>query len=422
MIRDAEIESYLRAYIRPVFRAAGLHQNLVKVHVVNDSRINAFVAGGRHMFINTGLLISSPDPTVVIGVMAHETGHIVGGHLVQLRAAIQEAQIRSIIAFLLGAVAAAASRDSRVGTGVILLGQRVTEGTFFKYTQGQEQVADQYAIKILDRLGISAKGLRALLEKLRGQELLTIGRQDPYLRTHPLTRDRIEAIDAHLKKSKYTNARLSPALMVMHSRMRAKLIGFLAPPQSVIDIYGRQPKTSEARYALAVAYHRNANLPKSLALIDSLLRENPRDPFFHELRGQILFESGRPADAAKSYAVAVKYAPNEPLIRVGYAQALLEADTPAANRLALANLKEATRIDDTYPLGWRLLGIAYGKQRNMGMASLALAEYYLLIGDIAALKGSVARADRMLPRGSPAWQRVQDIKSALREYTRSRRQ
>lgn len=420
LVRDAEIEAILRAYAQPIFAMAGYGGGFINVHIVNDERLNAFVAGGRHMFINTGLLKRATDAGQIIGVIAHETGHIAGAHLVSLRQAVREAQIRQIISFLLSAAAAAAARDGRIAAAGSTLGARITEGTFFQYTRTMERAADQFAVEVLDRLQISSKGMLEMFRMLAGQEVLQTTNQDPYLRTHPLTQERIAFVEQHMKRSPYTNRPLPARYQAMQTRLRAKLIGFLDPPSHVYAKYEGNDKSLEARYALAVAYHRDARVDKALGYIDSLIKEYPKDPYFHELRGQILLESSRVPEAVQSYKLAARYAPNEPLILSGLAHAQIESNDKRELPSAIRNLRRSLRRDKTNALAWRLLGVAYGRVGNFGASSLALAEYYVLTGNRADLQLAIARGERYLKRGSPGWQRLQDIKSLLGQAPRRR--
>jgi predicted Zn-dependent protease len=413
LIRDAEIEQTIREYATPIFAVAGMSADEVRVYLINDPSLNAFVAGGRNIFINTGLLIRAKNAGEVIGVIAHETGHIAGGHLVRVKDAIREAQIKQIITFLLGAGAAIASRDGRAAAATIGLGNRIVQGTFFKYTQQQERSADQFAVTAMDQAGISSKGLLQFMEVIKNQELLVSARQDPYMRTHPLTQDRIDFVRQHVEHSPVSNRKLPARFTEMHQRMRAKLIGFLETPAQVFQHYKETDNSIPSRYARAIAHHRQAETGKAIALMDSLIKERPRDPYFHELKGQILYESGRIPGAIEAYRKAVRLAPNQPLIRTSYAQAELDGGTPALLKSAVRNLRVAVRADDTNPMSWRLLGIAYGKSGNIGRASLALAEYALLIGDKRQVEGNVGRAEHYLKRGSPGWNRIQDIKAEL---------
>ncbi|MGE5145897.1 MAG: M48 family metalloprotease, partial [Candidatus Eiseniibacteriota bacterium] len=304
-IRDSEVENTIRFYVTPIFRYAGLDPDNVQIHLVNDPRLNAFVANGQHIFINTGLLIASQNALQVIGVIAHETGHIHGGHLLRAREAIRNAQIQSLIALALGMGAAVAARDGGAAVATLGLGSKIVEGTFLKYTRTQEQSADQFALTALDAEHLSSRGLLEFFQILENQEFLLADRQDPYMRTHPLTQDRIEFVRNHVEHSPYSNLKLPPIYAELHARMRAKLIGFLDAPSRTFQLYKETDKSIPARYARAIAYHKAASTQKALAEVDSLIAERPKDPYFHELKGQILFEVGRPADSVVSYQKAV---------------------------------------------------------------------------------------------------------------------
>jgi predicted Zn-dependent protease len=352
----------------------------------------------------------------VIGVIAHEAGHIAGGHLVRLHQAVREAQIKQVIAFILGAGAALAAQDPRAGAATISLGSKIAEGTFLKYTRAHERAADQFAVTAMDRAGISSRGLLAFMKVIENQELLISARQDPYVRTHPITAERIAFLENHVAHSPVSNRPLPARFVEMHARMRAKLIGFINPTDEVFRIYPPSDHSLASRYARAIARHRNAETGKAIALIDGLIKERPRDPYFHELKGQISFESGRVPEAVVAYRKAVHLAPDEALLRVGLGQALVAVGGEAQLREALTNFRVAVRRDDTYPLAWRLLGITYGKLGRIGEASWALAEYGLLIGDKRQVWGNIGRAERHLKRGSPAWLRIQDIKRTVGKW------
>ncbi len=423
LIRDAEIEHTIRAYSTPIFQAAGLSSAKIRVHLVNDNRLNAFVAGGRHMFINTGLLTRADHAGQVIGVIAHETGHIVGGHLVRLQRELEDAQIKSIIAMIVSMGAAVAARDGRVVVAGTSLGQRLTEGAFYQFTRTQESAADAFALTTLERAGVSARGLFEFLQILGEQEMLYAARQDPYLRTHPITRERADDVRRHLARSANSERPLPRGFELMHARMRAKLIGFLRPPAEVIQRYQGRENTLEARYALAVAYHQDARLERALQYIDGLIKEHPSDAYFHELRGQILFESGGAhiREAVAAYERAVRLAPGEALVRVGLAQAQLETGDQRLERAALENLRAAIRNDDTYPLAWRLLSVAYGKAGDAGNSALANAEYAYLNRDLPTLRAAIPIAERSLQPGTPAWLRLQDLKGQVKQILDDRR-
>ena len=421
LIRDAEIERAIRAYSVPIFSAIGVAGGDVRVHIVNDRRLNAFVAGGRHIFINTGLLMKAEDAGMVIGVLAHEAGHIVGQHLTQLRGALREAQIQQILTFIIAAGAGVASGDGQTAGAVASLGNSIVSGTLYRYTRSMETEADAFALATLDRMGVSARGLAMMMERLMAQEALLGSLQDPYLRTHPLTRERLDRIRRHMRRSPHT-AKPTPArFAAMHARLRAKLLGFLSPPGTVIARYAGKDRAPEARYALAVAYHRAGRLDNALLTIDGLIREAPRDAFFHELKGQILLERGLAARAARTYATAVRLAPKEALIRAAYAHALLQTGEQDRVPAALRHLVEATSGDKTYATAWRFRAVAHGRLKQFGESAAALAEYYLLLGDRAGVRRQVRRAERLLKRGSPSWRRIQDIKGSRLDTVPGRR-
>jgi len=420
LIRDAEIENTIREYAKPIFATAGMSVDDVKVYLINDNRLNAFVAGGRNIFLNTGLLIRTTTPEQVMGVLAHETGHIVGGHLIRLRNAVREAQVKQIIAYLLGAAAAIAARDARAGAATIGLGARVAEGTFLKYSRSNEAAADQFAVTALNRAGISSRGMLEFMKVVQNQELLITANQDPYVRTHPITSARIDFLREQIAISPVSDRKLPARFTEMQQRMKAKLIGFLETPSAVFLTYRPDDNSLASRYARAIANHRQAETGKALKLINSLIKERPRDPYFRELKGQILFESGRAVEAVVSLRRAVKLAPNEALLRTALGQALLELGPEKTTRAALANLRVAVRNDNTLPIAWRLLGIAHGKLGQIGKASLALAEYGLLIGDKKQVYGNIGRAERYLKKGSPAWFRIQDIKREVARRDKQR--
>jgi len=411
-IRDAEIETTIRAYATPLFAAAGLDPQSVRVYLVNDDTLNAFVAGGMNLFIYTGLLMRSESANQLIGVIAHETGHIAGGHLARTQEALEHATAESILAFVLGIGAAIATGDSGAGAAVIAGGQSIAQRSLLQYSRTQESAADQAALSYLDRTAQSARGILEFLEFLGDQELLLSNQQDPYLRTHPLSRDRVDTVRNHVAGSPYADAPEPPDFVVAHARMRAKLVGFLRPLGRVLQQYPESDNSLEGRYARAIAYYRAPDLKRALPLIDGLIAERPDDPFFQELKGQILFENGRALEALPYYEAAVRLQPHAPLLRQGLAQVQLESGDPGLNRAALGQLDEVVRIEPDNAGAWRLLSIAYGRDGQLGMTALALAESASARGNAKEARLQADRALKLLPENSPAWLRAQDIFNA----------
>ncbi|MFQ5786036.1 MAG: M48 family metalloprotease [Alphaproteobacteria bacterium] len=413
LIRDAEIENTIRTYAAPLFKAAGLDADAVRVHLINDPGLNSFVAGGMQVFINTGLLMTAENPNQVIGVIAHETGHIAGGHLARANEALRGASVMAILAYVLGAATAVASGGKGAGA-VIAGGQSLAQQTLLQYSRTQEQAADQFAVTVLDRTKQSSAGLARFLEILSHQEALFVGSQDPYLRTHPLTRDRINFVRHHVAVSPYSSRTEPAAWQEMFRRMQAKLVGFLMPPGRTFARYPESDTSIEARYARAIAHFRHADLVPALAEIDSLIAERPDDPFFHELKGQILFENGRVDDAVAPYRRAVALLPDAPLIRVGLARALIETGASDVLEEASRHLEAVVRRDRDNGSAWRLLSIAYGRTERPGLSALASAELGLLAGRYSEAVGFSKRAIKRLPFGSPGRLRAEDIEHAAK--------
>lgn len=414
LIRDAEIEGTIRAYAAPLFAVAGLDPDAVQVYLVNDTRINAFVAGGQRLFLNTGLIMRAKNPNQLSGVIAHETGHIAGGHLARLQDALSTATTTAIIAMLLGIAAAVAAGDGKAAGAAVVGGTSLAERNLLHYNRGQESAADQAGMSYLDRTGQSARGMLEFFEVLESQELMAAIRQDPYLRSHPLTRERMEAVRAHVARSRHSNAVDPPELMARHARMLAKLRGFLQGPSQTLQQYPLADRSLPARYARAIAYYRMPDLARALPEIDGLIAEYPNDPWFHELKGQILFEHGRVALAEAPYREALRLAPSEPLLRYGLAQVLLERNTVPEATEARALLNEAVRHETRNPSFWRLLAISYGREGNLPMAALSLAEQAAAAGNHRTALQQSIRALGILPRGSPGWLRAEDLRDEAR--------
>jgi len=416
LIRDAEIENTIRAYATPLFRVAGLDADFVQIYLVNDPQINAFVAGGQRLFINTGLLLRSQRANQVVGVIAHETGHMAGGHLARSQEALDNATAESIIAFVLGAAASVVARDGSVAAGAAAAGQSMGLRSLFAYSIGQEERADQAGVGFLDRTNQSARGLLEFFEILEKEEFLLPANQDPYLRTHPLTSTRVDFVRKWVADHPKTSDAPDPAgFDEMHKRMVAKLRGFLLPPTQVTQLYPESDTSLYARYARAIAYHRVPMHDKAMAEMDSLIKERPDDPYFQELKGQILFESGHIRDSIGPYRRAATLLPKETLLKVELATAELELEGDKAMATdALSLLHEVIRVDTNDIDAWHQLGIAEGRNGNIGNAALALAEEAQLIGDRRTAAMQATRAAQLLPRGSPGWLRADDIRRQSR--------
>jgi predicted Zn-dependent protease len=414
-LRDAEVENTIRAYATPVFTVAGLSPSAIGVHIVNDKTLNAFVANGLNLYINSGLLIRSENAGQVIGVIAHETGHISGGHLARIRDGMEGAMAESIVAMVLGAAIMAAGGGKRgtsdAGTGVMVAGQQAALRDFLRYTREMESSADQAGVNFLERAGLSARGLQEFLNVIASEELLAYERQDPYVRTHPISSQRVDFVRNFVANSRNGNKAIPAELEELHRRMKAKLIGYLEPARA-LQLYKENDTSIEARYARAIAYSRRPDYGRALSLMDDLLRERPNDAYFLEAKAQTLMEAGRIKEALPVYVRAADQLPNEPLITIALAHSQLESGQPELLKSAIANLERARQQDSNDFDAWRFLAIAYGRDGQEGMAALAQAELETRRGQRAAARTFADRAEKLLPRGTPAWQRAEDVKNA----------
>jgi predicted Zn-dependent protease len=416
-IFDTEIENTIRAFATPVLLAAELEPSAVRIHIVNSSAVNAFVSRGQRLFITTGLLITAENPSQVIGTLAHEVGHIAGGHLARLDTMMRDAQTPALLSSLLAVAVGALAGDPGAGIAVLSGGQHALNQSFLSFTRTQEQSADRAAIRYLDDTQQSARGLMEFLEILDDQMALVISRSRQqelsYDITHPLTQKRIAYVRNHVENSPYSDVPVRPEFVVRFDRIVAKLHGFLDNPNQTLSRYKANDRSVPARYARAIAYYKQSDLERALPLIDGLLAEHPNDPYFLEFKGQALFENGRIAEALPPYEQAVRILPNARLLRIGLAHAQIELNRPELNKLAVANLEQALRIDRAVPLAWRLAAIAYGRDGQLGLSALSSAEYAFYTGRRAEARGMAERAQRLLKQGSPGWLRAADILNAV---------
>ena len=413
LIRDTEIETTIRIFAEPLLRTAGIADDAFKVQIVKDAALNAFVARGQQVFLTTGLLRRSKNAEQVLGVIAHEIGHIAGGHLTRLHSALQKAGKTAMITQILGLTIGAVAQNPAVAAAITSSAQHVVTRSFLKFSRGQEQSADQAATSYLDKVGISGKGLLEFLKVLSDQEFLQTSNQDPYVRTHPLTRARINFMENHVKKTPASKNKLPLDFVLRHLRMVAKLNAFIDPPKKTLDKYRKNDRSIPARYARAIAIYREGDLSKALSEIKILISDFPKDPYFVELKGQMLFENGHLPEAMKAYRQAVILLPDAPLFRTSLAHLILEMNRAELNDLALKHVKYALRLDRFMPTAWRLAGTVYGRKKQFGLSAWSLAEYNILINRKRLALAQAMRALRILKVGSPAWLRATDIKNEI---------
>jgi len=411
LIRDAEIEHTIRMYSEPIFRAAGLNPEAIQLHLVNDNSMNAFVAGGQRMFINTGMIRRTETPNMLIGVIAHETGHIAGGHLVTRRAAMEGNSAAAVLSFLLG-IGAVAAGAGDVGTAIMAGGSSIAQRNLLQYTRAQEASADQAAMTYLNQVGWSGEGLVETFSMFRGYEVMSDRQQDPYLRSHPLNTDRMNALEERVEKSPYKDKKDPPEWQFEHDMIRAKLAGFLDRPAVTMRRYPESDTSAPARYARAVAYHKSSRLDNAMEELEPLIAEYPDNPFLWELKGQILFESGKAAEAIAPYEKSVDLLSDSPLLQVGLAQAMLATERPELTQPAVDHLEKSLRYDRENSFAFHQLAIGYSRLGDRGMAELSTAERYYIAGNLPQAKQHAYRAQEYLSSGSPNWLRAQDIMNA----------
>ncbi len=420
VIRDAEVEQLLRDYANPLFKAANINSGSIKIILIGDKRFNAFVADGRKMFINIGAIMESTSPNQLIGVIAHESGHIAGGHLVRQREAIAKAQILAIAGTLLGvgAVAGGASSGGRVGTtgagaiGAILGPQEMVKRSLLAYQRSEEQAADRAAVNYLNATRQSAKGMLDTFKRFSDNQLFARSSIDPYLQSHPMPGDRISSLEHIAQESPYFSATDNPALVERHELARAKLIAFAGSFEEMARRYPVSNGSLPARYAQAVSAYKFKRLGDAQSQIDGLIRARPNNPFFWELKGQALLESGQASAAIAPLRKAVALAPNQPLIRMLLGHALVQTDTEANARLAIKELNSALHRDEDGGDAYRFLGQAYARIGDEAQASLASAQGYYNAGQYGEATRMAKRAQSQFTENSPNWLKADDIINA----------
>ena len=410
ILRDAETEALLNDMAAPLVEAAGLEAGNVEVVLINDRSVNAFVAGGQAVYLNSGLINAADSANEVQGVIAHELGHVTGGHAV-LNLGGKEATGISILSLLLGAAAAAAG-GGEAAMGVLMAGQQAAMGKYLAFSRVQEATADAAGAQYLSRAGISGKGSIEFFKKLQNIEYRYGYRPregDEYYRTHPMTGDRIATLlDTYQRDPAWVRPS-DPVLEARFARAKAKLFGYLAKPEDTLRTYPDYMTGIPARYARAYAFHKDAQIDKALAEADALLATDPDDPYFLELKGQILLESGKPEDALQPLRRATELTSNQPLIATMFGHALIATEDSGNFAEAERVLKAAVARDRFNPFAWYQLGVIYAANGDMPRARLASAEQQVLSGRMAAALNSAMAAENGLPAGTPDWLRAQDI-------------
>jgi len=420
VLRDTESEQLLRDYTRPVLRAAGLEKQNIQVVIINDRTFNAFVADGHRIFVNYGALMQSETPNQIIGVLAHETGHLAGGHLAKMHEQLARAQTQMIIAMLVGAgamVAGARSGGSdnglvNAGAAAVSAPQEIIRRSLLSYQRQQEENADRAAVKFLNATGQSAKGMYETFKRFTNDSLFAAYGADPYAQSHPMPAERVAALERMARTSPYWDKKDDPALQMRHDMMRAKISAFMERQDTVYRRYPLSDTSMPARYAHAISTYLHGDLHSALVLIDGLIQAQPANPYFYELRGQALLEGGKPAEAIAPLRKAVQLSNHAPLIEMLLGQALVGTDNKAYTEEAIAILRAAVARETEAPLGFTQLAMAYARKGDLAEADLASAQAAYLRGDNKTARDLASRAKTRFAIGTPGWVRADDIVTA----------
>jgi predicted Zn-dependent protease len=419
ILRDTEAEQLLREYTRPILRAAGLEKQNIQIVIINDSAFNAFVADGRRIFVNYGAIMQSETPNQIIGVLAHETGHLAGGHLAKMREQLAQAQTQMIIAMLLGAGAMVAGARGGGNSGLANAGAAAVAGpqemirrTLISYVRQQEENADRAGVKFLTATGQSPKGMYETFKRFTNESLFAARGADPYLQSHPMPAERVAALEGLARSSPYWDKKDDPALQLRHDMMRAKISAFMERQDTVYRRYPLSNDSLPARYAHAISTYLHGDLRTALGMIDALIQVQPNNAYFYELRGQALLEGGKPAEAIAPLRRAVQLSNNAPLIEMLLGQALVATNNKAYTEEAIAILRAAVARETEAPLGYTQLAMAYGRKGDYAEADLASAQAAFLRGDNKTARELASRAKTRFAVGTPGWVKADDIVAA----------
>jgi predicted Zn-dependent protease len=420
ILRDTETEQLLRDYSRPILHVAGLEKQNIQVTIINEAVFNAFVADGHRIFVNHGALMQSETPNQIIGVLAHETGHLAGGHLARLREQLAQAQTQMIIGMLLGAGALVAGARSGIGgVGMADAGAATLTGSqdmvlhsLLSYQRQQEESADRAGVKFLTATGQSAKGMYDTFKRFSNDSLFSARGADPYFMSHPMPAERVAALEEIARTSPYWDKKDDPALQLRHDMMRAKISGFLERSDTVYRRYPLSNTSLPARYAHAITTYLHGDLNNALTQIDGLIQTQPNNPYFYELRGQALIDGGRPAEAIPALRKAVALSNNAPLIEILLGQALVAADNKAYTEEAITILRNAMARETEQPIGYTQLAMAFARKGDLAEADLASAQAAFLRGDNKTARDLASRAKTRFAVGTPGWVKADDIVSA----------
>ncbi|MFD3189068.1 M48 family metalloprotease [Sedimentitalea sp. HM32M-2] len=417
LLRDADIEHGLSQLSAPVLRAAGLNPNRVRILVVNDSSLNAFVIDGQTIFVHYGLILKVQSSDMLQAVIAHEAAHIANGHIARRMGNLRSARTAAGLGTALAVIAAAAGAGNAAGGIAIGTATSAMRG-FLSHTRAEEAAADRSAAAYMRNAGLNPQGLVDLHKTFQGQVSLSLDRQDPYMQSHPLTRDRIRAAEAYVAAHGSGDPPNRTANAYWFARVRGKLSAFTRAPKWTLRRSAEDAFEDVRLMREAVAYHRLNDLARARKAIDAVLALRPGDAYYLDLKGQIMLENRQMEAALSANRRAVELAPRNAMILGGYGRALLAAGQP---RAALEPLEKSRARDFRDSRVLRDLALAYARTGDNGMATLVTAERYALQGRMRDAGQQARRAVGLLPRGSVPWQRAQDVLIAAEQFEKRKK-
>ncbi len=412
LISDAETEIFLHRTLIPIFEAAGVTFNPRHIYIVNDKSLNAFVADGNNMFVTVGTLMAADSQNEVSGVLAHETGHIAGGHILRHKIQAREIQRISLLSMLLGGAAGIAAGRPDVSIAAILGSQGSAMGSLLAYQVSEERSADEAAVKLLAKINQSPSGMLSFMKKIQKQNTIQGIEENSYFRTHPVTSERITFLEKAVRESKSSTKGKQEE---QFKRIKAKLYAFIEDPKNTLIKYPENDDSVAARYARTIAYFKKSDMPKALSLIDGLIADESANPYFWELKGQMLLETGQVGAAADIYRQALKLQPDSSLFKLNLAQAMLENSPSRAEQQQIVDLLNQVLIYNPDSSAWLLLARAYGLQENAAGYNYAAAEYSLRIGDVKLAEQQAKQAVKSNP-GAVLRLKLDDLLLRIKDY------
>ena len=415
IVRDAQTEQLLQEYARPLLHAAQIDPASIRIVLVDDRRFNAFIVDARHIFIHTGVFLDSESPAEIMGVLAHEIGHIKGGHLAHAHSSLDDARFVAMLSALIGVAALAtganANSDSLVGGGAGLaassgnFGQRL----FLAHRRLQEETADRIALQLLGQAGLPTSGLTNILNRLARRERYAGAQADPYLRSHPASSERLRNLTHGAAREKARPAADLTALQQRHDLVRAKIKAYTGRPGSAARAFFPSDKSLAADYGRAILAMRRGEISAARTALDGLVKHAPQNPYFRELLGQLHLQAGNADIAIASFREALQLSPDEPQLRAALGSALLARGRGPDIDEAITLLSRAVTQDQNLPASWRQLAIALNRAGRALEATLATSRSLLASGDIAGAKFHAARVREEATRGDRLWLRADDI-------------